>query len=126
MRWLLALALAACSPGKDSPAAAAPGGAASPNFELACVAANTSTAAQMQCLRTDTRTGEVLLVDYMRLPVTPGSSALESGPPGRYTTSCAAPSSAQRADLYCVRLNTSSGDMLLVNLTKVGTLPPSK
>jgi len=124
MRWLVPIALAACSTANEPPT---PAGAPAPaaNFELVCLASNTSTAAQMQCLRTDTRNGEVVLVDYMHLPITAGP-ALESGPPGRFRTACAAPSSAQRADLYCVRLDTHSGDLMLLNLTQIGQLPPKK
>jgi hypothetical protein len=126
MRWLIAIAVAACSPSKDTPApplAAAAAAPIRPNFELACVASNTTNAAQLQCVRTDTRSGDVVLVDYMRLPVTAGATAVEPGPPGRFTTACAAPSTGARADFYCVRLDTRNGELVLVNLTQIVQLP---
>jgi hypothetical protein len=121
LRILLFLAVAACGQrGDGTPAAAAP----SPNYELDCAPANTATSAQLQCVRTDTRTGDVLVVEYMRLPTSSGPTASGSAPAGRFTTVCDAASTDTRADFYCVRMNTETGEMLLVNLTKVGVLPP--
>jgi hypothetical protein len=121
MRILLVLALAACGQrGDGSPTTVAP----SPNYELDCAAANTATSAQLQCVRTDTRTGDVLVVEYMRLPASSGPTASGAAPAGRFTTVCDAASTDTRADFYCVRMNTETGEMLLVNLTKVGVLPP--
>jgi hypothetical protein len=100
------------------------GAAVAPNYELRCAPANTSNAAMLQCARTDTRTGDVVVVDYMRLPTSNGSTAVGTAPAGQFTTVCDAASTATRADFYCVRLNTVTGEMLLVNLTKVSVLPP--
>jgi hypothetical protein len=118
-RTLLLVAAAACSTrGPDAAVATAP------NYELACAAASTATAAQMQCVRTDTRSGEVLVVDYMKLPVSSGPTAVGAASPGRFTTACAAPATTTRADFLCIRMNTETGEMILVNLTKIGSLPP--
>lgn len=121
-RCLLLLALAGCS----ERGAAAPATAPAASFELACDASNTQTAAQLNCVRTDTRTGEVVVVDYMRLPVSNGPTGTGAGAttPGRFTTACASVSTDTRADFYCVRMNTETGELLLVNLTKVDVLPP--
>jgi hypothetical protein len=128
MRALLLIAtLASCSSAKEAPAPAVqpppPLPVARPNFELDCAASNTSNAAQMMCVRTDTRTGDIQNVNYMGLPVTNGPTAVEAGPPGRFTTACAAPATAQRADFYCLRLNTQTGEMVLVNLLLVPQVP---
>lgn len=94
------------------------------NYELACSASNTTNAAQLQCVRTDTRTGEVLVVDYMRLPSSNGPTATGGSTAGRFTTACGSPSTGQRADFICIRMNTETGELLLVNLPKTGVLPP--
>jgi len=120
MRALALLAVAACSTARGPEVAPV---SSAVNYELACAAASTSTAAQMQCVRTDTRTGDVLVVDYMKLPLSNGPTATGGATAGRFTTACAAPSTSTRADFLCVRMNTETGEMLLINLTKVGTLP---
>jgi len=120
-RLALALTLAACTQ-------AAPASQASPassvNFELTCAAANTDTASQVHCTRTDTRTGDVVVVEALRLPVTTGPTATGGTIAGRFTTVCEATSMSARADFYCIRMNTETGELTLVNLTKVPTLPP--
>jgi hypothetical protein len=107
----LAFALGACSgPPADHPAAA--------NYELDCGAANTANAAELHCVRTDTRTGEVVVVDYLKLPISTGPTAAGAAPAGRFTTS-----TEKRADFYCVRMNTETGELLLLNLQKVDAFP---
>lgn len=112
----LAFALGACS----SPPADRPGAA---NYELDCGAANTTNAAELHCVRTDTRTGEVVVVDHMKLPVSSGPTAAGTAPAGRFTTACAATSTEKRADFYCVRMNTETGELLLLNLQKADAFP---
>ena len=114
-----ALAMAACS----APKASAPAGAVAPSFELDCASSDTATASQLFCVRTDTRNGDVMRVNYDKLPVSNGPTAAAAAPAGRYTTVCDATSTDARSDFYCVRLNVDSGEMMLVNLTKVGQLP---
>lgn len=121
MRALLLLALVACTQRDSAPAPAA---SFAPNYELDCAPANTSTAAQLHCTRTDTRTGDIVVVDYMRLPTSSGPTATGTAPAGRFTTVCDAASTDTRADFYCIRMNTETGELLLVNLQKVGVLPP--
>jgi hypothetical protein len=94
------------------------------SYELDCAAANTATAAQLQCVRTDTRSGDVAVIDYLRLPVSSGPTAAGNAPPGRFTTSCSAPSTDKRADFYCIRMNTETGELLLINLQKANVFPP--
>lgn len=125
MRTILVTAalvgLASCSQTSPSAALASATGI---NFELECDAASTATSAQMHCVRTDTRSGDIVVVDYMRLPSSNGPTASGSTAPGRFTTRCAAPGMDTRADFYCVRMNTETGELLLVNLTKVAVFPP--
>jgi hypothetical protein len=96
------------------------------NFELDCDATNTQNASQLNCVRTDTRSGEVIVVDYMRLPVSNGPTTTGATTAGRFTTGCAATSTDTRADFYCIRMNTETGELLLINLTKVPVTPPKQ
>ena len=121
MRSALLLVLMACSShptGGSSPACPPP------NYEFDCASTNTPTAAQLNCVRSDTRTGEILVVDYMRLPVSNGSTTTGAALAGRFTTSCASTATERRADFYCIRMNTETGELLLVNLQKVNVFPP--
>jgi hypothetical protein len=98
--------------------------AASGNFHLTCAAPSTANSAQMQCVRTDTRSGDIVVVDYMKLPQSTGPTATGGAAAGRFETACAAPSTASRGEFLCVRLNTETGEMLMINLTKVTVFPP--
>lgn len=117
MRLALLCVLAACSTrvASDVPTA---------NYELDCAPANTATAAQLNCVRTDTRTGDILVIDYMKLPVSNGPTVTGTAPAGRFTTSCNSTSTEKRADFYCIRMNAETGELLLINLQKVSIFPP--
>jgi hypothetical protein len=117
-------ALAACASDRGPAIVAGTSSAAAPNYELDCEAANTASNAQLHCVRTDTRTGDIVVVEPMRLPVSTGPTGAGQAPAGRFTTVCEATSTTDRADLYCVRMNTETGELLLVNLQKVGVVPP--
>jgi hypothetical protein len=118
----VALALAACKQGSSNVTVG--GGGPAANFELDCHASNTATAAELFCVRTDTRSGDVLRVRHMSLATSNGPTALEKpGAAGRFTTECDATSTDTKSDLYCIRMDTDSGEMLLVNLQKVGSIP---
>lgn len=116
MKRVLLLILVACSGHVASSTSVA-------NYELDCASTNTPTASQLNCVRTDTRTGEILVVDYMKLPVSNGPTAAGTAPAGRFTTSCDSTSTEKRADFYCIRMNTETGELLLVNLQKVSVFP---
>lgn len=117
-----ALLLTACAGGgsSNSGGGAKAGEAA---FQLSCEGSATNTSGQIYCIRTDTRSGDVLKVDMNKLPVSNGPTGAAAGPAGRYDTKCVAINMAERSDFACVRLNTESGELMLVNLMKVDTLP---
>ena len=104
--------------------ATSPAAASRANYELVCDSANTATSAELQCVRNDTRTGDVQRIDYLRLPSTNGPTAAAAGEPGTYTTVCRATSMTERADFYCIRMNTATGELMLINLQKVAAIPP--
>lgn len=124
---LCAAALAACNPppaGAVPPVLGGPTAPPAPVFALSCHSASTATSRQVHCIRTDTRSGDVQRVNLEKLPVSNGPTALAApGPAGRFHTECVAASSEAQSDFYCVRLNTESGELLLVNLTKVPQTP---
>jgi hypothetical protein len=92
-------------------------------FALDCQGSATNTSGQVYCVRTDTRSGDVLKIDMSKLPISNGPTGAAAGPAGRYETRCVAINMAERSDFACVRLNTESGELLLVNLQKVDMLP---
>lgn len=95
-------------------------------FELSCTGSATNTSGSMQCVRLDTRTGDVQRVDLGKLPTSNGSTASATlGPEGLFQLACAAVNMAERSDFACVRLNTQTGDLMLINLMKVGQVPSS-
>jgi hypothetical protein len=121
MRGLVVIALlSGCSSERRALEASPAGGV---NYTLTCNGVSTATNAQMQCARLDTRSGEVVIVDYMRLPQSSGSTATGNATPGRFQLACAAPSSDNHGEFLCVRLNTETGELLLVNLTKLAVFP---
>ncbi len=122
---LAVLALAACGRGSGGSGSGSGGASAAGDnaFDLECAGSATNTSGQAYCVRTDTRTGDVLRVEIPKLAISNGPTGAAAAPAGRYETECVAVNMAERSDFYCVRLNTESGEMMLVNLTKVGELP---
>ncbi|KAB2910864.1 MAG: hypothetical protein F9K40_01810 [Kofleriaceae bacterium] len=123
---MIGAALLVACVGGGSGSSGAAGGAAKAEeaaFELDCEGSATDTSGQVYCVRTDTRTGDVLKVDMSKLPISNGPVGAAAGPAGRYETECVAVNMAERSDFACVRLNTESGELLLVNLQKVDSTP---
>jgi hypothetical protein len=118
---LVPFVLAGCSRGSSGSGGV--GTAGDHAFDLECAGSATNTSGQAHCVRTDTRTGDVLRIEIGKLSVSNGATGAAAGPVGRYQTKCVAVNMAERSDFYCVRLNTESGELLLVNLQKVGELP---
>jgi hypothetical protein len=129
IRWVacigstsLLLVVAACANGgSGSSVGGAKAGDAA--FQLDCEGSATNTSGQIYCVRTDTRSGDVLKIDMAKLPISNGPTGAAAGPAGRYDTRCVAINMAERSDFACVRLNTESGELMLVNLQKVDSLP---
>jgi hypothetical protein len=94
-----------------------------PAFSLTCHSASTASSRQVHCIRTDTRSGEVKRLDLEKLAASNGPSAAGEGPAGRYQTACAAAESDDRADFYCVQLDTDTGELTMLNLGRVSTFP---
>ncbi len=93
------------------------------NYELRCTASNTETESKLFCVRLDTRSGEVVRVDYAALPVSDGPTTAPVARAGTYALSCDATATKTRSDLYCLRLNRDSGEMLLLALPTLPRIP---
>jgi hypothetical protein len=118
---LAALVAAGCN--RDVASRADAGGRA---FELSCTGSSTHTSGSMQCVRLDTRNGDVQRIDLGKLPASNGpTSSATVGPAGLFQLACAAVNMAERSDFACVRLNTQTGELMLINLMKVGQVPSS-
>jgi len=113
--------VAACRSEKSTSSGGAAAGDGA--FQLDCEGSATNTSGQIYCVRTDTRSGDVLKIDMAKLPISNGPTGAAAGPAGRYDTKCVAINMAERSDFACVRLNTESGELMLVNLQKVDSLP---
>jgi hypothetical protein len=94
-----------------------------PNYQLICESTDTREASRFFCMRHDTRNGDVRRVAIDQLSVSQGPTVSEASDPGRYELVCHAIRNDRESDLYCVRLDTRTGDLLLVALPKTPTLP---
>lgn len=122
-RWVALCALLAASCSESPPVERRAGAPSQANFELVCRASNTRERAALFCMRHDTRNGDVVRIDYEKLPVSNGPTAAADGSAGRYQLECESTASDARADVYCIRLDTQTGDMLLIALPKLRVVP---
>lgn len=117
----LSLPILAC--GKSGGTGGAAANLEAANFQLVCDSSDTKERSSLFCVRIDTRNGDVKVVAVDKLPVSQGPTASEALDPGTYQLECHATRSDATSDLFCLRLNRSSGEMLLVALPKVGVVP---
>ncbi len=111
---VLVLALAACTKSAAAPR---------PAFELDCDSADTQTQATLYCVRTDTRNGDVVILDLAKLPLTTGAAKAAEAQSGTYVTHCASTNTAQKADFRCVRMDTRSGEVVMLRLSELPRWP---
>ena len=116
LRALLLFALVGCADGAAAPSPA-------PRFQLSCDSADTSTHSALFCVRTDTRDGDVRVLELDRLPVTSGSARVAAAPAGSFQTVCDATSTPNKADFRCLRLDTRTGDVVTLRLSELPTWP---
>jgi uncharacterized protein YecT (DUF1311 family) len=96
---------------------------ARPPFALACDSADTATQSTLFCVRTDTRNGDAVVIDLAKVPVTAGSSRAAEGPSGSYQTACSSTNTAQKSDFRCLRLDTRTGDVVMLRLSELPRWP---
>lgn len=110
----IALWLSACSQVAPSP---------SPPFALRCESLDSPNESTLQCVRLDTRDGDVRVIDLDKVPITSGTSRGAAELPGTYHLECDATTTAQRSDLFCVRLHTQTGEVVLLKLSELPRWP---
>jgi hypothetical protein len=110
-----ALAIAGCR--ASDPASTAP------NFQLVCDSSDVHDESTMFCIRLDTRNGDTQRLMWDRVPASQGSTKTEDRPPGRFQLACHATRNQASSDLYCLRLDTKTGEALLINLNRVSAFP---
>lgn len=92
-------------------------------FTLTCDSADTAQKSTLFCVRTDSRDGDVLVIDLERLPITSGASRAAAGPPGTYQTVCDSTVTPQKSDFACVRLHTGTGEVVMLRLAELARWP---
>jgi hypothetical protein len=101
-----------------------PGGEGPGPFALACDSADTTQRSTLFCVRTDTRDGDVLVVDLETAPVTTGSSRASLEPAHTYQTVCDSTVTPEQSDFRCLRLNTRTGDIVVLRLSELPRWTP--
>jgi hypothetical protein len=109
------IAVSACTRATPAPAAAP--------FTLTCDSADTATQSTLFCVRTDTRNGDAVVLDLAHVPVTTGTSRAAEGPSGTFQTVCDSTNTAEKADFRCLRLDTRSGDVVMLRLSELPRWP---
>jgi hypothetical protein len=114
---LLLLLAAACGD-RGGPGAAPP-----PRYTIACDSADTSDKSTLFCVRTDSRNGDVSVVDLDRLPITSGAARAADENDGTYQTVCDSTVTPQKSDFRCVRIHTRTGDVVVLRLAELPRWP---
>ena len=95
----------------------------SPTYTLACESLDAPAQSTLQCVRTDTRNGDVRLIDLDRVPFTSGPSRAMDEAAGTYQTVCDATTTSQGSDLWCVRLHVFNGEVVILKLSELPRWP---
>jgi hypothetical protein len=98
-------------------------GAAPPRFAIACDSADTSDKSTLFCVRTDSKNGDVSVVDLDRLPITSGAARAADERDGTYQTVCDSTVTPQKSDFRCVRIHTGTGDVVMLRLSELPRWP---
>jgi hypothetical protein len=107
-----------CGPTTAS-ANAAPSGM---RYELTCDSSDTRQTSALFCVRLDSSTGDVKRVDLTKLKYTTGSTMGPEKGLGVYQLVCDSTSTDIRSEFHCVRLDRSTGEVVMIGLPKVETI----
>jgi hypothetical protein len=93
-------------------------------YEIVCDSADTDETSTMFCVRIDTRTGDLRRVALDKIPRLEGAAAAQPDKgAGAFQLACDSTNTATKADFRCVRLDRNTGDVVLVNLPSIPTMP---
>jgi hypothetical protein len=88
-----------------------------------CDSADTTQSSTLFCMRIDTRDGDIRYVDLSKLTQSNGPTKSPAATPGTFTLVCDSTNTSTKSDFRCLRLNRRTGELLLVNLPKLGKTP---
>ena len=119
MRCLLLLALASFA------ACSANGSGNNWRYAMTCNGLSTEARGAVACLRLDSASGDVHFIDIDKLSTLGASTAAKQSPAGsgKYSLSCGVSNTPKEATMRCVRLNRASGEMVLLDLSRLPRLP---
>ena len=115
--FILALtALAACTP---------KGASDDWRFSMTCNGLSTDARGAVACLRLDSVSGDVHFIDIDKLSTLGASTAAtkKSAQTGQFSLSCGVSNTPREATMRCVRLDRASGEMALLDLSRLPRLP---
>ncbi|MBA3542580.1 MAG: hypothetical protein H0T79_23395 [Deltaproteobacteria bacterium] len=95
-----------------------------PRYQLVCDSADTAQQSTLFCVRSDSKTGDVAVIDLDRLPITSGASRAAEETDGTYAIECDSTVTPQKSDFRCVRLHTRTGDVVMLRLSELPHWPP--
>ena len=109
-------AFAACSPN---------GSSAEWRFSMTCNGLSTDARGAVACIRLDSLSGDVHFIDIDKLSTLGASTAAKqnAGQTGQFALSCGVSNTPREATMRCVRLNRASGEMVLLDLSRLPRLP---
>lgn len=92
-------------------------------YDMSCDSTQTNRQATLFCVRIDTRNGETHLLRLAKLPSTNGPTKTREKKSGSYKLVCRATSTPAKSDFSCIRLDRESGEVMVISLPKIPTLP---
>jgi hypothetical protein len=115
-------ALGAASLSGCNPATASANFGSAPRYELSCDSSDTRETSALFCVRLDSATGDVKRIDLKKLKSTSGSTMGADKGPGTYQLACDSTDTEARSEFHCVRLDRSSGELVVIGLPKVESI----
>jgi hypothetical protein len=121
LSFACAMAVAGCR--KDE-SAAETGGATGLRYDLVCDSSDTDKQSSLVCVRIDSANGDIKLLKNEKLPVLDGPTGAKEKPPGTYKVVCDSTDTPQHSEFHCLRIDRETGEVMVVRLPKMGTIPP--
>jgi len=94
-------------------------------FDMSCNGLSTNARGAVACIRLDSVSGDVHFIDIDKLSTLGASTASKqaTGNNGQFGLACGVSNTPREATMRCVRLNRTSGEMVLLDLSRLPRLP---